>query len=68
VHFHASQEHYLRKHHGAAGWQLARAGQVLGAGARAALLGGTAGAGARDRLRLYLRGPARVEASLGRPR
>ncbi|GAA4287443.1 glycosyltransferase [Georgenia daeguensis] len=68
VHFHASQERYLRKHHGAAGWQLARAGQVLGAGARAVLLGGTARAGARDRLRLYLRGPVRVEASLGRPR
>jgi len=66
VHFHASQEHYLRKHHGATGWQLARAGQVAGATVRAVLLGGEAGRRARDRLRLYLRGPARAQASLGR--
>lgn len=66
AHFHASQEHYLRKHHGPAGWQLARAGQVLGAGARAVVLGGPRGAEARARLGLYLRGPVRAQTRLGR--
>ncbi len=29
AHFHAGQERYLRKHHGALGWQLSRAAQVV---------------------------------------
>ncbi|MFC8597476.1 glycosyltransferase [Isoptericola sp. NPDC057191] len=65
THFHASQEHYLRKHHGALGWQVARAGAVVGAAGRTVALRGTdradAQAAARRRLGLYLRGPARVE-------
>lgn len=60
-HFHAAQEIYLRKHHGALGWQVARAGQVAGSALRAVVLRGDRGRAARARLRLYLRGPARVE-------
>ncbi|WP_253182145.1 glycosyltransferase, partial [Cellulosimicrobium cellulans] len=56
THFHASQERYLRKHHGAVGWALARVGAVAGAAARAVALRGDARAGARRRLRLYLTG------------
>ncbi|WP_106267833.1 MULTISPECIES: glycosyltransferase [Isoptericola] len=66
VHFHASQEHFLRKHHGALGWQVARAGAVVGAVSRAVLLDGERGAAARRRLRSYVRGPARTEALLRR--
>lgn len=64
THFHASQERYLRKHHGAAGWALARAGAVAGAAARSVALRGDARAGARRRLRLYLTGPVRAERRL----
>ena len=34
-HFHAAQEIYLRKHFGAVGWQVGRAGQVAGSAVRA---------------------------------
>lgn len=64
THFYASQEHYLRKHHGPLGWQVARAGAVVGAAGRALVLRGDARNGARRRLRLYLRGPAGAEAAL----
>ncbi len=64
AHFHASQERYLRTHYGAFGWQVARAGQVLGATARSLVLAGERGAAARDRRSLYLRGPLRVERQL----
>jgi glycosyltransferase involved in cell wall biosynthesis/GT2 family glycosyltransferase len=60
AHFHASQERYLRKHFGAAGWQVARAGQLAGSAARSVLPGGR-GTAARDRIRRYLRGPVAVE-------
>ena len=60
AHFHGSQERYLRKHFGAAGWQVARAGQLAGSAARSVLPGGR-GVAARDRLRRYLRGPVAVE-------
>ncbi|MEW1954966.1 glycosyltransferase [Terrabacter sp. NPDC080008] len=60
-HFHAAQETYLRKHHGDLGWQLARAGQVVGSAARGLVLPGGRAAAARARARLYLRGPARAE-------
>ncbi len=62
AHFHGSQERYVRKHFGAAGWQVARAGQVVGAGVRSVVLPGERGRAAADRLRLYLRGPVRAEA------
>src|SRR5690606_22197724 len=40
AHFHASQERYLRKHFGAAGWQSARLAVILGSLLRAAVLRG----------------------------
>ncbi|MFC8923172.1 glycosyltransferase [Cellulosimicrobium sp. NPDC057127] len=64
THFHASQERYLRKHHGAVGWSVARAGAVAGAVARAVALRGDARAAARRRLRLYVTGPVRAERAL----
>ncbi|MGN7704249.1 glycosyltransferase [Cellulosimicrobium sp. 22601] len=64
THFHASQERYLRKHHGRAGWALARAGAVVGAAARSVALRGDGRASARRRLRLYLAGPVRTESAL----
>jgi glycosyltransferase involved in cell wall biosynthesis/GT2 family glycosyltransferase len=64
THFHASQERYLRKHHGRAGWAVARAGAVLGAAARSVALRGEGRESARRRLRLYLTGPVRAESAL----
>lgn len=66
AHFHASQEAYMRKHFGAVGWQVARVGQVLGAGVRGVVLPGTRGAEARRRRRLYVRGPAHARAEVMR--
>ncbi|CAN7467419.1 glycosyltransferase [Terrabacter sp. LjRoot27] len=60
-HFHAAQEVYLRKHFGAAGWQVGRAGQVVGSTVRGVVLPGDRGRAARARVRLYLAGPARSE-------
>ncbi|WP_386052409.1 glycosyltransferase [Terrabacter terrigena] len=60
-HFHAALEIYLRKHFGAAGWQVARTGQVVGSALRGAVLRGDRGRDARRRGRLYLAGPRRVE-------
>ncbi|WP_344256244.1 glycosyltransferase [Terrabacter carboxydivorans] len=60
-HFHAAQEVYLRKHHGALGWHVARAGQVVGSALRGVVLPGPRGEAARSRLRLYLSGPVRSE-------
>ena len=64
-HFLAAHEIYLRKHHGAVGWQVSRLGNVAGSVARAALLRGEARRAARDRALLYLRGPARHEIRPG---
>jgi GT2 family glycosyltransferase len=64
THFHASQERYLRKHHGATGWAVARTAVLLGSVPRA-VLPGDRGRAARLRLRLYLRGPLRAERALG---
>jgi glycosyltransferase involved in cell wall biosynthesis/GT2 family glycosyltransferase len=61
AHFRGSNEHYLRKHYGSSGWQVARAGQVAGSAVRSLLLRGGRGAAARRRLTAYLRGPARLE-------
>jgi glycosyltransferase involved in cell wall biosynthesis/GT2 family glycosyltransferase len=64
THFHASQELYLRKHHGRAGWTVARSAQIAGSALRSVALPPARRAGARLRLALYLRGPVRAEMSL----
>ncbi len=64
THFHASQERYLRKHHGSGGWAVARVGAVLGAAARSVALRGEGRESARRRLRLYVTGPVRAESAL----
>ena len=64
VHFHASQERYLRKHFGRAGWQVARVANWAGAMARAWALPGARGLEARRRAALYRLGPVRVEIRL----
>lgn len=65
THFYAAQEKFLRKHHGAAGWQVARLASILGAGARMLVLpSGERRESARRRVRAYLRGPVREEARL----
>ena len=61
AYFHASQERYLRKHFGDFGWQVARAGQVVGAAVRSLVLPGERGAAARARVSTFARGPMRVE-------
>ena len=60
-HFHAAQETYLRKHHGAFGWQVSRVGQLAGSAVRGVVLPGERGRAARHRVRLYLRGPLASE-------
>jgi GT2 family glycosyltransferase len=64
IHFHASQERYIRKHHGSRGWLIYRSGVMAGAAARALVLHGERKADARARLNLYRRGPLRVESEL----
>ena len=64
IHFHASQERFLRKHFGPGGWQLARLGQLAGAAARSLVLPAGRRDAAADRLRQYLRGPVREEVAL----
>lgn len=66
IHFHASQERLIRKHHGILGWQVYRAGCILGAAARGLLLGGERRRAALQRLVMYLEGPCRREKALGR--
>ncbi|SKC37563.1 glycosyltransferase [Krasilnikoviella flava] len=61
LHFHASQERYLRKHYGAAGWAAARAALVAGAALRSAALRGPGRRHAQRRLRTYLGGPTALE-------
>jgi GT2 family glycosyltransferase len=69
LHFHASQERYLRKHFGAAGWQLARVANWAGAMVRSVALPGERGRQARRRAALYRLGPVSVETRLtGRTR
>lgn len=62
VHFHASQERYLRKHFGKAGWQSARIAAWVGSVARALVLSGARRLEARRRAALYRLGPIRVES------
>ncbi|GAA1172432.1 hypothetical protein GCM10009584_11700 [Ornithinimicrobium humiphilum] len=61
TYFHAGRERYLRKHHGAAGWQVARVGEWLGAAARSVVLPGARGEAARARAALLRAGPWRTE-------
>ena len=63
AHFHGSTERFLRKHYGALGWQIARAGQVLGDVTRSLLRRGATARALRARAALYWRGPLRVEAA-----
>ncbi len=64
AHFHASQERYVRKHFGPRGWQIYRAGVMMGSGLRAVALPGERGRAAADRFHHYRQGPCRVEARL----
>lgn len=64
THFHASHERFLRKHHGALGWQVARLGQLAGDLLRAGLRSGVARERLLARSSLYLRGPMRAERLL----
>jgi len=61
AHFAASHERYMRKHFGAAGWQITRAACWVGATLRAAVLTGDRRTAARRRAALYRIGPVRVE-------
>jgi GT2 family glycosyltransferase len=62
VHFHASHERYIRKHHGTAGWWVYRTGVMAGALPRVLVLPGARGRAAADRFHLYWQGPSRVES------
>jgi GT2 family glycosyltransferase len=64
THFHASNERYVRKHHGRTGWFVFRSGVMTGALVRALILPGDRGRRAATRFHLYLTGPSRAEAAL----
>lgn len=64
THFHAAQERYVRKHYGAGGWAVTRAGVLAASALRAALPPRDRARDARLRLRLYLRGPLAAESML----
>jgi GT2 family glycosyltransferase len=64
IHFHASNERYLRKHYGSTGWAVFRTGVMAGALARALALPGDRGRQAAAQFHLYRRGPCRAEARL----
>ncbi len=64
THFHASNERYVRKHYGRAGWFVFRSGVMVGALVRALFLPGDRGRLAATRFRLYLTGPLRAESGL----
>ena len=66
IHFHASNERYLRKHFGSRGWWAYRTGSLFGSSLRAILLSGERGRQANVRLGLYRHGPCRVESELHR--
>jgi GT2 family glycosyltransferase len=64
THFHGSQEIYLRKHHGSGGWFAVRLAQIAGSAFRSVLLSAGRRHEARQRLALYLQGPARAESTI----
>lgn len=57
--FFASNEEYQRKHFGALGWQVFRAGVMTGALPRSVVGSRSSRAGARRRFRIFARGPVR---------
>lgn len=57
--FHCGTETYIRKWHGAIGWQSYRVAALLGAVLRSARPAPAARSDARDRIVLYARGPCR---------
>lgn len=63
AHFHASQERYIRKHFGSAGWRRYRAAAVAGAAIRSIVLPPQRAGDARKRMRRYLRGPVAVQST-----
>jgi GT2 family glycosyltransferase len=63
AHFYGSAERYVRKHYGAAGWQIYRLANVAGAAVRGVLLPGERGAAARRRRAIFARGPVASEAA-----
>ena len=64
VRFYASEEMLIRKHHGAAGWALHRAGATFGAIIRGLLLSGDRRLIARRRAAIYWKGPTRLQESV----
>jgi GT2 family glycosyltransferase len=64
IHFHASNERYVRKHHGSAGWQVFRTGVMAGSLVRALFLPEDRGHRASARFHLYRTGPCRAETRL----
>jgi glycosyltransferase involved in cell wall biosynthesis/GT2 family glycosyltransferase len=64
IHFHGAQERYYRKHHGRAGWSVARSAQIVGSAVRAVVLPAGRRKNAQHRLGIYARGPARVESGV----
>ncbi len=64
THFHASNERYIRKHHGTLGWWVYRSGVFTGSLFRTLVLPGARSRTAAFRFRLYRLGPCRAEASL----
>jgi GT2 family glycosyltransferase len=67
AHFHASHERLIRKHHGALGWQVYRAGSMAGALIRLVVRRDAGRTEAIRRFGLYRRGPIRMEDRLPRP-
>jgi GT2 family glycosyltransferase len=65
IHFHASQERYVRKHFGTRGWWVYRAGVLAGSRVRGVVLPGGRGRVATARFHLYRQGPCRVEERIG---
>lgn len=64
AHFDASTEKYMRKHHGALGWQAYRGAMVAGSFARSLVLRGDRSANARARTRRFARGPVRFQREM----
>jgi glycosyltransferase involved in cell wall biosynthesis/GT2 family glycosyltransferase len=64
AYFAAGLERYLRKHHGVLGWQLSRAGQLVGALVRARVLTGERASAAARRAVLLRSGPLQEERRL----
>ena len=63
--FHAALERYVRKWHGAFGWQVFRGGVILGAGVRAVALRSERARDAARRAQLYWSGPDRIAQKRG---